>query len=103
MPTSIALTDRFETFVRKQVENGRYNNVSEVVRDGLRLLEDQVNAERVKLQGLKRAAKAGFSAIESGQFRDVASSDLDAYVASLGERRIKARKPVPSIEKKRAR
>jgi antitoxin ParD1/3/4 len=103
MPTSIALTDRFETFVRQQVESGRYNNVSEVVRDGLRLLEDQVISERVKLQGLKRAAKAGFAAIERGQFREVPSSELDEYVASLGERRVKTRQSPRPVEKKRAR
>lgn len=38
MPTSVALSSHFESFIREQVETGRYNNVSEVVRAGLRLL-----------------------------------------------------------------
>lgn len=37
---SIALSDRYEKFIREQVESGRYNNASEVVRAGLRMLED---------------------------------------------------------------
>lgn len=41
MPTSVALTTHFESFVREQIESGRFNNASEVVRAGLRLLEDQ--------------------------------------------------------------
>ncbi|CAM5787711.1 type II toxin-antitoxin system ParD family antitoxin [Castellaniella caeni] len=41
MPTSVALSPYFENFVRQQVESGRFNNVSEVVRAGLRLLEIQ--------------------------------------------------------------
>lgn len=37
---SIALNDHYERFIRKQLESGRYNNASEVVRAGLRMLED---------------------------------------------------------------
>ena len=40
MPRSFALGDRFEAFIDNQVKTGRYNNASEVVREGLRLLED---------------------------------------------------------------
>lgn len=35
-----ALSDHYENFIRKQLESGRYNNASEVVRAGLRMLED---------------------------------------------------------------
>lgn len=38
--TSIALNDHYEQFIKKQLESGRYNNASEVVRAGLRMLED---------------------------------------------------------------
>ncbi|UGX86288.1 type II toxin-antitoxin system ParD family antitoxin [Phyllobacterium meliloti] len=38
--TSIALGDHYERFIKKQLESGRYNNASEVVRAGLRMLED---------------------------------------------------------------
>jgi antitoxin ParD1/3/4 len=51
--TSISLGDYFDQFVSKQVEVGRYKNVSEVIRAGLRLLEDEdskVNALRSAIQ-----------------------------------------------------
>jgi antitoxin ParD1/3/4 len=44
---SIALSEHYESFIRKQLESGRYNNASEVVRAGLRMLEDfEVSRER---------------------------------------------------------
>ncbi len=42
-----ALNDHYESFIKKQLESGRYNNASEVVRAGLRMLED-FEAEREK-------------------------------------------------------
>ena len=44
MATNVSLTAELETFARSCVESGRYNNVSEVVRAGLRLLQE--NEER---------------------------------------------------------
>lgn len=37
---NVALGKHYEEYVKKQLETGRYNNVSEVIRAGLRLLED---------------------------------------------------------------
>ncbi|HET7835460.1 type II toxin-antitoxin system ParD family antitoxin [Variovorax sp. J31P179] len=59
MPTSVALSPHFESFIREQVEAGRYNNVSEVVRAGLRLLEDQERLNDLKLAELRSAIRAG--------------------------------------------
>jgi antitoxin ParD1/3/4 len=59
MPTSVALSPHFESFVKQQVTAGRFNNVSEVVRAGLRLLEDQEQLQALKLQELRNAIQAG--------------------------------------------
>ena len=59
MPTSVALSPHFESFIRDQVESGRYNNVSEVVRAGLRLLEDTERQKEVQLQVLRAELEAG--------------------------------------------
>jgi len=53
--TSISLGDYFDQFVSSQVSIGRYKNVSEVVRAGLRLLED----EESKTIALKAAIQKG--------------------------------------------
>jgi antitoxin ParD1/3/4 len=59
MPTSVALSPHFESFIRDQVESGRYNNVSEVVRAGLRLLEDSEQRQAIQLEALRADIAAG--------------------------------------------
>jgi antitoxin ParD1/3/4 len=61
MPTSVALSPHFETFIQKQVKSGRYNNASEVVRAGLRLLEDQHARARLQQEELRTAIAAGLA------------------------------------------
>lgn len=55
--TSISLGDYFEQFVNSQVSAGRYKNVSEVIRAGLRMLEN----EESKLIVLRNAVQEGLN------------------------------------------
>ena len=57
--TSISLGNHFEDFVDDKVSTGRFKNASEVIRAGLRLLEE----EESKIVALKNAIEVGF---ESG-------------------------------------
>jgi antitoxin ParD1/3/4 len=57
--TSISLGDHFESFVENSIAKGRFNNASEVIRAGLRLLEE----EESRITALKMAIQEG---IESG-------------------------------------
>lgn len=61
MPTSVALSPHFETFIQEQVRSGRYNNASEVVRAGLRLLEDQHARAKLQQEELRAAIAAGLA------------------------------------------
>jgi len=54
---SISLGDHFEQFVQQQIARGRYQNVSEVVRAGLRLLEDYELGAHERQQLLKAKIK----------------------------------------------
>jgi antitoxin ParD1/3/4 len=54
MPRSFALGNHFESLIEELVKGGRYNNASEVVRDGLRLLEDRERLRQLKVEEIRR-------------------------------------------------
>lgn len=57
--TSVSLGNYFEDFVENSISDGRYKNASEVIRAGLRLLEEEEN----RIQALKNAIQEG---VDSG-------------------------------------
>ena len=75
--TSVALGSYFENFIKTKISQGRYNNASEVIRAGLRLLEE--NEERI--MALKSAINEG---IESGIAEDF---DPQSHLKTLKSQR----------------
>jgi antitoxin ParD1/3/4 len=68
MPTrNINLTEHLDQFVERQVSSGRYGNASEIVRNALRLLEEQEQEREAKLKALRQAAKQGFNELDQGK------------------------------------
>ncbi|CAM3476773.1 Antitoxin ParD [Flavobacterium longum] len=61
--TSISLGDHFESFIENSISKGRFTNASEVVRAGLRLLEE----EEEKVIALRNAVQEG---LDSGIVED---------------------------------
>lgn len=71
MPTrNVVLTDKQEAFVGDLVAAGRYQNASEVLREGLRLLEDQIQRRQTELADIQAGVIAGFDQIERGEFAE---------------------------------
>ncbi len=89
MPTSIALTPHFESLTQRLVSSGRYNNVSEVIRDSLRLLEDRIDTDAAKLQALRKATTRGFADINSGDFVALDNDEeITRYIRAAGTRAV---------------
>lgn len=59
MPSSYVIGAHFEAFIREQVQQGRYASASEVVRDGLRILEDRERLRASKLEALRGEIQRG--------------------------------------------
>jgi antitoxin ParD1/3/4 len=73
--TSISLGEHFDGFIAHQIESRRYASASEVVRAGLRLLEDTEN----KLNILRRM-------LAEGEQSGLTDYNYEAFIAELDER-----------------
>lgn len=86
MPTrNVVLSEHQHDFVETLVQTGRYQNASEVLREGLRLMERQEQYDAVKLGALQRAAEQGWSDLAQGRYTDVADEQLEDFIATLGQ------------------
>ena len=85
MPTrNVNLTEHFDEFIENRVTSGRFSNASEVVREGLRLLEQREHEEKTKLEWLRSAAREGIEDIEHGRYASVHTPEAaKALVAKL--------------------
>lgn len=72
--TSISLGEHFESFIHHQIESGRYGSVSEVIRAGLRMLE---NSE-TKMEGLR-------TLLEEGEQSGKAKYNYESFIAELDD------------------
>ncbi|MNL72000.1 Antitoxin ParD1 [compost metagenome] len=87
MPTrNVVLTDHLEEVIERLVSSGRYQNASEVLRDGLRLVEQRENLEAAKLEALRAAAQTGFADLDEGRFVEVSSANLGDFIGGLGRK-----------------
>lgn len=87
MPTrNVVLSDHQHELVDTLVRSGRYQNASEVLREGLRLVEQRDRLEESKLAALRAAAEVGWRDVEAHRYTDVDDDGLETYISSLGER-----------------
>jgi antitoxin ParD1/3/4 len=82
---NIVLTDHFDQVVNDLVASGRFQNASEVLRAGLRLLEERVAEENAKLEALRHATSLGIMDLEQGRFIEVAGNGLEQLISGIGE------------------
>jgi antitoxin ParD1/3/4 len=87
MPTrNVVITGHQADMIERLVESGEYQNASEVLREGLRLVEEREDERQAKLSALREAAKIGFEAIDRGDYRDFDTpEELREHLASLAQ------------------
>ncbi len=77
MPTrNVLLTDHQADLVARLVASGRYQSASEVLREGLRLVERRESEDEARLEAMREAADAGIADIAAGRFRTFDTADM---------------------------
>lgn len=90
MPTrNVVLSEHQHDLVKAQVESGRYQNASEVLREGLRLIEQRERLEVAKLKALKEATDQGWAAIATGDYTDIAEEQNEGFIDQLTQQTAK--------------
>ena len=87
MPTrNVVLTPHQARLIKRLVASGRYQNASEVLREGLRLVESREAEAAARLEALREAARVGLDDIEDGRFRAFRSrSSLERHLERLAD------------------
>ncbi len=89
MATSYSVGKHFEGFIQSLLESGRYSTASEVMRDGLRLIEEREERRKAKLEALRAEIQKG---LDSGPAREFDPKTLAAEIKARGRQRLAAAK-----------
>ena len=94
MPTrNVVITDHQAKLIDSLVECGRYQNASEVLREGIRLIEERENEQAAKLEALRAAVQVGIDSAERGEYKVFTDAkSLKAYMVQISSKAIKAAK-----------
>lgn len=82
---NVSLTPELESFVNTKVQSGRYNSASEVIREALRLLEEQEQVRQAQLTAFRREIDHRMAALDRGERVDPAT--LRAEIQKRSEAR----------------
>lgn len=86
MATSYSIGKHFEQMIEGLIESGRYSTASEVMRDGLRLVEEREERRKAKLEALRAEIQKG---LDSGPMEEV--GDMFERIRAQGRKRLAAK------------
>ncbi len=85
---NVSLTPELEAFIQQKLKGGRYFSASEVVRAGLRLLEEQEPPQRRTVESLRAEIQKGLDSLETGHGIPV-NADTAEQVKQRGRKYLK--------------
>ena len=91
MPSSYTIGRHYEGLVRELVASGRYASASEVLRDGLRLIEEREQLRKAKLEALRNAIREGLESGEPEPFSTPAALRSKSEAGGVFRTKVKVR------------
>lgn len=99
---NVSLTPELEMLVARRVQSGRYGSASEVIRTGLRLLEEDENRKEAEIEYLRREIVKGVEDIKEGRYMTLETKEdfrkLAEKIKQDGRRRINERRKKKGAE-----
>ena len=89
MATSYSIGKHFEGLIGSLIESGRYSTASEVMRDGLRMIEEREERRKAKLDALRAEIQKG---LDSGPAEETDIADMIKAVKARGRQQLAAEK-----------
>ncbi len=80
---NVSLTPELENLVIEKVKSGLYNSASEVIRESLRLLQEQDELKRIRRDELRREIMLGVEQIRNGKGITIPASELEEFAEKL--------------------
>ena len=88
MATSYSVGKHFESFIESLIESGRYSTASEIMRDGLSLIEEREERRKAKLDALRAEIQMG---LDSGPAEEADIGEMVARIKTEGRKRLAAK------------
>lgn len=94
MPTkNVVVTERQAKLIDRLVSSGQYQNASEVLREGLRLIEERNAEYKAKLKALRAAVRIGIDDIEAGRYVEFDTpAEMEHYLRDMTDKTIRRRR-----------
>lgn len=87
---NVSLTPELERFVMRKVKSGRYTSASEVVREALRLLDEQDRARSSRVEAFQRELDARLASLDRGEMIDPIAARRRLREKASGRRKLSA-------------
>ena len=77
---NVVLTEHHSELIEHLVNSGRYQNASEVLRAGLRMVEESEAQYRIRIGQLRDAVREGFNDVDQGKVQTFAADEASEYL-----------------------